>query len=120
MSRERIVELKPALRDVELLMVLKGQCGAVQFVILTGWAPPYSGGLTLPPLPSDLSYHSPVALYEGQMAIDECRWLDGEPCYSDALAPTPVFELLLSGGSDAVWQRLEEMYDERFGPEPAP
>lgn len=122
MTRERIVEFSPR-GGLELRMVLKGERGTVQFCVSTGWAAPGSGMPTISPLPTDLGYHSPVPRYVGQDMIDDsCPWLDWRPCYYDgsSLAALPVFDLLLTGGSDAVWTRLDEYYDEVFGPEPAP
>jgi hypothetical protein len=135
---ERIVEITPAFdkRDqdprkdrgvhgCELRMLLKGPEGAVQFVLFTGWYLPgviewwKSRGLdtTQAAMPADLGYHSRVPMYEGQNAIMEsCPYLDGAPCYYDgsSLNAEGVFQLLLEGGSDAVWSRLEEFYEDTF------
>ena len=48
--------------------------------------------------------------------FDPCQYLDGAPCYYDGsgLNAKPVMELLLREGSDAVWARLEEYYDDTF------
>jgi hypothetical protein len=67
----------------DLRMVLKGELGAVQFVLMTGWNLPHiqeeqkaKGNPTsgLYPLPADLGYHSPKPMYEGQTRIGENRY----------------------------------------------
>jgi len=107
---ERIIEFVPAfdrrdpdpkknygIHDVELRMVLKGEKGAVQFVLYTNWQLPHvareerkrtaASGLDemgikvrFEPMPADLGYHSPVPMYEGQEPIGATRvhWEDGE------------------------------------------
>lgn len=112
---------------VDLRFVLKGAKGAVQFVLYTGWMLPHvtkefeAKGLKMTnPLPADLGYHSHVPMYEGQSVIeDHCSYIGG-PCYYDGsgLNAEPVFDTLLSEGSDGVWRKLEEYYVETFG-EPA-
>lgn len=96
----------------DLRMVLKGELGAVQFVLMTGWFTQNireeyksrnSNVMSLYPLPADVGYHSPVPRYEGQTRIGEvsfdvdsmsetekvpekdlpiCEYL-GKPCYYD-------------------------------------
>lgn len=134
---ERIIEISPAfdkrhkdpskdygIHACDLRMVLKGELGAMQFVLYTGWYLPHvveelsrKGGL-LKPLPADVGYHSPKPMYDGQEAIqDECPYLDGKPCYYDGsgLYADTAFKVLLKGGSDALWKFLEKEYVERFG-----
>jgi hypothetical protein len=108
----------------ELRMVLKGELGATQFVLYTGWMLPHvaeefkAKKYVNEPMPADLGYHSPTPMYEGQEQInDSCEYLDGKPCYYDGsgLNAEPAFGVLLEGGSDALWGFLEEYYIERFG-----
>lgn len=66
------------IHGVELRMVLKGELGAVQFVLYTNWQLPNvteeSRSEMTPekyflyePRPADLGYHSPKPIYEGQL-----------------------------------------------------
>lgn len=129
---------------VDLLMLLKGELGAVQFKMLTQWYPkgvnnrivketlrdhmdPFSEPgisfertieLHLSPMPSDIGYHSPKPMYDDQKGMgDSCEWLDGKPCYYDgsSLEAENVYDILLKEGSDGVWKYLEEYYINVFG-----
>lgn len=103
-------------RGVEMCFVLKGEKGAVNFTIYTNWHLPsvtHKGE----PLPADRGYHSPVAMYDGQPIIsDSCPYLDGKPCYYDGsgLAAEGLFQVLLTRGSDGVWEELEAYYHSTF------
>jgi hypothetical protein len=154
---ERITKITPAwdrrdpdpeknygIHGCDLRMVLVGELGAVQFVLMTGWftnavrAEKGTGVGNLYPLPADLGYHSPVPMYDGQTRIGElvfdkgdilkeptkipekdlpnCEYL-GKPCYYDGsgLAAEETFDILTSEGSDGVWKHLEKYYIARFG-----
>jgi hypothetical protein len=152
------------IHGAEMLFVLKGELGAVQFVLYTNWMLPHiyeewkkEYGDRWPcvfskPIPADVGYHSPKPMYEGQEPIGSkktnkeamrrnterlmkregiedlepffeptgtftpCEWLDGKPCYYDGsgLAAEEYFKLLVSEGSEAVWKKLEEYYEETF------
>lgn len=70
------------------------------------------------PMPSNLGYHSPKPMYEGQTSISEsCEFLDGKPCYpgENGLAAAKVFEVLLREGDAGVWRVLEDYYRKTFG-----
>lgn len=134
---ERIVKFLPAwdkrsndpskdygVHGVDLRMYLKGELGAVQFVLYTGWHLPHvqeewnSRNYHPKPLPADIGYHSPKPMYEGQeICSDSCELLDGKPCYYDGsgLMAEEVFKILLTEGSDGVWKNLEERYIDLFG-----
>ena len=143
MAFEKIVECTPAwdkrhkdprkncgIHGVNLRMILKGDKGAVQFVLCTNWQLPHVTEeiLNIPkdktnikmrflPLPADLGYHSPEPMYEGQELMTEsCPYLDGKPCYYDGsgLNAEPIYVTLLEKGSDGVWQELERYYSELF------
>ena len=131
---ERIVELSPAydkrdpdptknygIHGVNLRMVLKGQRGAVQFLLYTGWQLPHVRDefkeRAASVLPADVGYHSPVPMYEGQAEIAEsCEYLDGRPCYYDgsSLAAERFFDVLTHEGDAGVWRELERYYVETF------
>ena len=150
---ERIMRFRPAwdkrdpdpakdygVHGVELLMVVKGPEGAVQFLLYTGWMLPetigvpdeekisgvltryreasrsFANGNLLAPLPADLGYHSSRPMYEGHEPIEsECEFVDG-PCYYDgsSLRAWVPFELLLRQGDEGVWRYLEKYYESVF------
>ena len=138
---ERITEFTPAfdkrnpdsnkdygIHGVDLRMVLKGMLGAVQFVLYTNWQLPHvqeeirknvspDKYFLHEPFPADLGYHSPKPMYKKQSKRDNCPYLDGKVCYYDgsSLNANPVYNILLSEGSDGVWTKLEEYYTEVFG-----
>lgn len=139
---ERIIKLFPAfdkrnadssknygIHGVEMIMVLKGELGATQFVLYTNWQLPHvqkelrsdmspNKYCLFEPLPADLGYHSYKPMYEGQTCIDEkCEFLNGSPCYYDgsSLNAKRIYDTLLEKGSDGVWKELEEYYLETFG-----
>ena len=127
------------IHGVDLRMILKGNKGAVQFVLYTNWMLPHvtkemdirilkearQGTLSdislqcaYHPQPADLGYHSPVPIYEGQNVCSEsCEYLDGKPCYYDGsgLNAESIYEVLLKEGSDGVWRELEDFYKNVFG-----
>lgn len=104
----------------DLRMYVVGDKGAVTFVLYTGFDVPSARGHGcehLFPLPADLGYHSNVPLYDGhELMSDSCEVLGG-PCYYDGstLAADAIYDLLTISGSDAVFERLEELYHARFG-----
>lgn len=114
----------------ELRMILVGPLGATQFVLFTNWQLPHVNQelqhKTLPlmlgdshvlcrPIPVDRGYHWKTPRYEGQTSR-ECEYVKGL-CYYDGsgLNAQRTYQLLLSGGSDAVWKDLEEYYLEIAG-----
>jgi len=141
---EKIVKFYPAydkrnpdpsknygIHGVDLRMILKGEKGAVQFVLYTNWHLPYVQEelnknaigkdlyyiSSLNPLPADLGYHSLTPTYEGQsICTESCEYLDGKPCYYDrsGLNAERIYEVLLNEGSDGVWRELEKYYNELF------
>ena len=143
---ERIIEFSPAfdkrhpdpsknygVQGVEIRFVLKGELGAVQFLLFTNWMLPHvqvehdkrflsepdqlSIDCLYHPMPADLGYHSFTPTYEGQIPIsDSCEYLNGKPCYYDGsgLAAERVYQRLLREGSDGVWTELEDYYESTF------
>lgn len=142
---ERIVKFTPAfdkrnpkpsknygIHGVDLIMMLKGDKGVVQFVVYTNWHLPHVQeelnrkakgedevyiSAILNPMPADLGYHSPIPLYEGQSICSEsCEYLDGKPCYYDGsgLNAEKIYKILLEKGSDGVWEELEKYYKDVF------
>lgn len=144
---ERLVEFTPAfdkrnpepsknygIHGVEMRMLLKGERGAVQFLLFTNWQLPHvteefkrkmerSNDIKMDlrcfwtPTPADLGYHSPEPQYPEQtQSQSACPHLDGRPCYYDGsgLQAEPIYRLLLTKGSEGVWAALEERYHELF------
>lgn len=131
---ERIVTMRPAfhkvhkdpsknygVHGVDLKMILRGPLGATQFLLFTGWMLPEtlawwaSKGIEadFKPCPADRGYHWATPQYEGQEARD-CELLPGGKCYYDGsgMNAEGTFQLLVSGGDEAVWRDLQEFYDE--------
>jgi len=129
---ERITEITPAydkrnpdpsknygIHGVNLKFVLKGELGAVQFLIFTNWQLPHvqrefghQG-----PMAADIGYHSPMPMYDGQIQMADWEYLDGKPCYYDGsgLYANHFFDVMVSQGGDAMWAAIEQYYVERFG-----
>lgn len=122
------------IHGVEIVWILKGDKGAIQFVVYTNWHLPgvqkelirkCKGGsfgefpyCTLKPQPADVGYHSPAPQYEGQNSLtDSCDLLGGKPCYYDGsgLQAEDVFRVLVEQGGEAVWKELEDRYVRLFG-----
>jgi hypothetical protein len=117
---------------LSIRFVLKGDKGAVQFLIYTGWLPQYAEGWAqissirdwgCGMMPADLGYHSKTPTYEGQTSMTEsCEYCDGEPCYYDGstLNASNAMYVLVNGGDEALWTYLEQYYEAIFnnGPDP--
>jgi hypothetical protein len=118
----------------EIAFYLKGGHGAVQFVIYTNWmlpetqaetdARPPSGRfpyLFHKPVPADIGYHSHVPRYQDQTLMDGDCHVIGGPCYYDgsSLQAEKVFEIMLRGGTDALWTEMERRYVEWLVASPA-
>lgn len=144
MKFERIVRFEPAfdrrhsepsknygIHGVSIRFVLKGDAGAVQFLLYTGWQLPhvekesearYATQNPIPwfilrPTPADIGYHSPHPMYDGQEPMNkECEYIGGV-CYYDGsgLAAERYFDVLVAGGDDALWIEMENYYDSIFG-----
>ena len=141
----KIVEITPAydrrninpdenygIHGCNLKLILKGDKGAVHFIIYTNWHLPHVQNellskvnssekhlieATFLPMPADVGYHSPIPRYEGQSIIsDSCEYLDGKPCYYDGsgLRAYEWFEILVEQGLDAIWKLLKDEYTRLF------
>jgi len=101
---------------VNLLFVAKGEKGAVQFLLYTGWIPQrqcYHEDSAHKPLPADLGYHSKTPRYfEHTPQIDTCEYCDGQPCYYDGSTTNADFAMqtLVNGGDEALWKFLDKYY----------
>jgi hypothetical protein len=117
---------------VNILFLVKGKHGAIQFLLYTNWHLPHvqahmdaktpSGDFPYmfhKPMPADIGYHSRVPQYEGQEPMtDECEHLNGEKCYYDgsSLQAKDVFVLLCEKGDEGIWEELERRYFDMFEP----
>ena len=110
------------IHGVALRFLLRGDHGAVQFILFTDWQLPsaresvYPWDMVCRPTAADLGYHSRTQMYEGQTTIGPCTLLDGDDCYYEGstLNAEPVFERLIAEGSDGVWDALESYYRSIF------
>lgn len=114
---------------VDLCFTLKGEEGAVYFVLFTNWHLPHIQKindermdaefphLACHPMPAELGYHSPIPQYEGQeISSDVCSYTGDKPCFVDSsvLNAKPIYKALLEEGDMGVWHKLEEYYNEIF------
>ena len=111
---------------LNIRFVSKGDAGAVQFLLYTGWTPQYvkpsniglrdcNWGTSI--MPADLGYHSKTPRYEGQHKIDNaCEFCDGQPCYYDGsgLNANDAMYALVNGGEVALWAFLDAYYESVF------
>ena len=114
----------------------KGDAGAVQFLLYTGWLPQYvvPSGIGVRDvrdwghctMPADLGYHSRTPRYDGQEPVQPaCEFCDGTPCYYDgsALNASDAMYAFVNGGVVALWAFLDAYYDAAFNdgayPQPA-
>ena len=111
---------------LDIRFVVKGQKGAIQFLLSTNWYPKDQEDSNVSlwsyermvrgPLPVDLGYHSIVPMYEGQTAFGPCDLLDGDICYYDgsSLQAEKPYYILINAGEHALWKYLEGVYEYRF------
>ena len=125
MTLTKRIEFSPAYDGVDMAFYVTGELGVVQFKVSTGWMLPHVRDqhrgqhrvCELYPMPIDLGYHSRTPHYEDQSIMrEDCPLLDA-PCYynGSGLNAEPIFEVLVSQGHDAVWERLESYYNDTFG-----
>lgn len=113
------------IRGMELIFILKGELGAVNFTFYTCQhlksvsAELFSGNRQYNPfrgMAAGINYHSPKPMYDGQDSM-ECDILPEGQCYCDG-STTQAAEFenkFLAGGDAVVWPMLEQRYLERFG-----
>lgn len=118
---------------MNIRFISKGEQGAVQFVLYTGWLPQFVSQSNIgyreikdwghTPIPADLGYHSKSPMYDGQTVIDNsCEWCDGNPCYYDGswLNASDAVYSLLNGGDKVLWSFLDGYYKHVFNGEEYP
>lgn len=117
-------------RGMHIRFLLKGEKGAVQFLLYTDWMPKRTvqeyamqfpdSALKYQANPADIGYHAYVPQYEGATLITEsCPELNGVPCYYDgsSLQAEYVYWAFVNEGEEAMWALLQERYDNLIGPE---
>jgi hypothetical protein len=119
------------IHGVEMQWFVTGPLGTIQFIVYTNWQLPHIykewdvkpavdskfPHLLCRPMPSDLGYHSPKQMYDGQdVMTGSCEWVEGGTCYYDgsSLNAERIFIILVEEGHEAVWKALEEEYDYRL------
>lgn len=129
---ERLVSFEPAFErrhanpaqdygigSVTLRFVLRGEHGAVDWLLFTNWYLPETranlGDEFPTPGPQVLTYHSlreEDGPYQGP-----CAYLDGRTCYMSTqyYAADSVLERLLREGDAGVWAALADAYMKQFG-----
>lgn len=103
--------------------LVKGKKGAVEFLLSTNWLPikkdqnirNQNFRQEIPPMPTNLGYHSKKPLYKNQPSQSNCPYIGGT-CYhggnpSDA---DDAFYTLVNGGGKELWRFLDEYYMEIF------
>ena len=144
-KKDRWLEVEPAfdkrhsdpnknygIHGVTLRFLLRKPDAVMQFVVYSGWHLKHvrnEGTVTVEkypftywqePMAADIGYHAKKPLYDGQLSMDGCERLDGDPCFYDGstLNAEPVLEAFIEKGFDGVWEALEESYADRFAPRP--
>lgn len=139
---ETWIETEPAYHEVPkhgvhgltLGFLLRGDKGAVQFVLYTNWMLPETyewwsetgkaarhlneyGEYESCPLPADLGFHSYKPMYgEQEPLTDSCHILHNKPCYygGSTLNAKEPFQVLVREGLEGLWKYLEGYYNEVF------
>lgn len=101
--------------SVRLIFILKGEKGAVQFALLTGWYLPHIQANRIAynkPL-GCIDCHSYVKRFDYQILHEDCCVLtDAKGCYCDgsSVAGFDFYAILLEDGSKGVWRELKSYY----------
>ncbi len=135
MKFEKIVKVSPAfdkrhpepsknygIDSCKITFYLKGENGAVQFMIGTDWYLPHvqselkNKDFDIEPRGWDVGYHSYKPFYEGQHCMGKCEMLEFSDCYYDgsSLRAEEWIDDFLKGGTEWLWPKLEEYYNEVF------
>jgi hypothetical protein len=93
---------------MNISFIVKGDEGAIQFVIYTGWIPQHAKKSTIGTLN--------IRKWSEEPPFDSCDLCDDEPCYYDGSslnAELPMY-VLVNGGDEALWKYLEDYYHATF------
>jgi len=101
------------IHGMQIRWILKGEKGAVQFLLFAGWLPEPTQldfSKVRPAMPADLGYHAREPHYAGHSST-KCDLLGAE-CYSDGsgLNAHEPFRILCNEGGEALWEFLESYY----------
>ena len=105
------------LHGMNIRFVLKGDDGAVQFVLYTPFLPTEKSYLEQKGnswMPADLGYHAKKPQYDGQKITDQqCQYCDGEPCYYDGSSQNAedAYKTFVRAGEEDLWRFLDEYYN---------
>lgn len=115
------------IHSMNLVMYVIGGKGAIQFVVYTNchlrhveqeMITSCDGRFCrLKPLPADIGYHAKIAQYDGQEPTQENCKLTNGVCYYDGsslYAEELYYDIFVPKGSDAMFEKMEEIYYERF------
>lgn len=145
---EKIVKVFPAwdkrnsnphknygINPADMIFVLKGELGAVDFCMNTGWHLPHvkkelevsqvkriqDGDTQFPFLlvegrGSSLGWHSRIRNEDYEIERHDCEYTGGT-CYSDVSYSSgdELFNILVQFGTESLWKRLEQEYINAFG-----
>jgi len=110
---------------LDILFLVHGKKGSVQFKLSTGWYPYYSkqsnigtrevrhyDTINVFPFPTDLGYHSYKPMYKDHSSMGKCDVLNGKECFYDGsgLNAQDAFYILVNAGEEKLWKFLEEYY----------
>jgi len=106
---------------MDMSLILKGQRGAVEAVIYTGWYPPEMQEKEIGwqgPIMGPVIFHTYYHRDANSMDDEEgqpCTILNA-PCFGRWSSlmheeEQKVLEALISGGDEAVWAKLQEIYN---------
>lgn len=109
---------------MKIRFILHGEKASVQFLMNTGWYPKKEEGrfgpewYTQSPGAWDLGYHADEPQYENHDSYD-CDNRSSGKCYYDgsSLYAEPILEAFFLEGEEAVWNKLENYYNELFNKE---
>lgn len=137
MKFKKTVEIRPAfdrrdpnphqnygIHGCDLLFTLTGEKGAVTFLLYTNWHLPHiveefkyhPDHMICQPLPADIGYHSPHAMYEGQTPREKvCQYI-GVLCYQDGCASyaDEFYQEMVKSGSKGLWKKMKAYYKTQF------
>ena len=105
------------IHGVDIVFFLSGPKGGAEFKIMTNWYLPQNqspAAKAVEPFGAGILYHAKAPQREDQSISDnECE-LTGGVCYCDGWYSQgdPLFKKLIAEGDDAVWNKLQEVYDE--------
>lgn len=132
-SLGRTIEIHPGydrrpspegMHGAEMVFILRGPKGVVTFACFTDWLPKAtqqglmhgverSGVIGIQPKPLEYAFHAPEPSETVRRVMHtDCPYMDGGVCWTELNTNTAEYirDLLLQGGSDAVWLELETRY----------